>query len=121
MLKPPSIKIKFAIVKINIEIKAPKEESLVTLTVKTQVVIDKIVEYYSSYNSNIHRGVHLLSQKASDEYELVKNFQKTIKKQKLLNGTTDVLYLKKSKNKELNFLKKVYFNIELPLLKVSEQ
>ena len=32
-------------------------------------VIDTIVEYYSEYNANIHRGVHALSQEATDKYE----------------------------------------------------
>ncbi len=32
-------------------------------------VIDAIVDYYSSYNANIHRGVHTLSQEATDKYE----------------------------------------------------
>ncbi|MGM0390821.1 MAG: aminotransferase class V-fold PLP-dependent enzyme [Bacteroidota bacterium] len=32
-------------------------------------VIDTIVDYYSNYNSNIHRGVHTLSQEATDKYE----------------------------------------------------
>jgi cysteine desulfurase/selenocysteine lyase len=36
---------------------------------KPQVVIDSIVEYYSKYNANIHRGVHTLSQIATDAYE----------------------------------------------------
>ncbi|MDC1373685.1 cysteine desulfurase [Polaribacter sp.] len=34
-----------------------------------QVVIDTIVDYYSNYNANIHRGVHTLSQEATDKYE----------------------------------------------------
>lgn len=34
-----------------------------------QQVIDVIVEYYSNYNANIHRGVHTLSQEATDKYE----------------------------------------------------
>lgn len=34
-----------------------------------QVVIDCIVEYYTNYNANIHRGVHTLSQEATDKYE----------------------------------------------------
>jgi len=34
-----------------------------------QQVIDVIVDYYSKYNSNIHRGVHTLSQEATDKYE----------------------------------------------------
>ena len=34
-----------------------------------QIVIDAIVDYYSNYNANIHRGVHSLSQEATDKYE----------------------------------------------------
>ena len=34
-----------------------------------QVVIDAIVDYYTNYNANIHRGVHTLSQEATDKYE----------------------------------------------------
>lgn len=34
-----------------------------------QQVIDAIVHYYSDYNANIHRGVHSLSQIATDAYE----------------------------------------------------
>ena len=32
-------------------------------------VIDTIVDYYSRFNANIHRGVHSLSQEATDAYE----------------------------------------------------
>ncbi|GGW38780.1 aminotransferase class V-fold PLP-dependent enzyme [Arenibacter certesii] len=34
-----------------------------------KMVIDAIVDYYSRYNSNIHRGVHSLSQEATEMYE----------------------------------------------------
>lgn len=34
-----------------------------------QQVIDVIVDYYQNYNANIHRGVHALSQEATDKYE----------------------------------------------------
>ena len=34
-----------------------------------QQVIDVIAQYYSFYNANIHRGVHQLSQEATDKYE----------------------------------------------------
>ena len=37
-----------------------------------QQVIDVIVNYYSNYNANIHRGVHALSQEATDAYELAR-------------------------------------------------
>jgi cysteine desulfurase/selenocysteine lyase len=36
---------------------------------KPLVVIQKITEYYSSMNSNVHRGVHYLSQKATEAFE----------------------------------------------------
>lgn len=44
-------------------------------------VIDTIVDYYSRYNANIHRGVHTLSQEATDAYE-----QARIKIQKHFNA-----------------------------------
>ena len=44
-------------------------------------VIDVIVDYYSNYNANIHRGVHALSQEATDKYE-----QSRIKIQKHFNA-----------------------------------
>lgn len=34
-----------------------------------KAVIDSIVDYYSNYNANIHRGVHTLSQEATAAYE----------------------------------------------------
>ncbi len=36
---------------------------------KPKIVIDSIVDYYTNYNANIHRGVHSLSQEATDAYE----------------------------------------------------
>ncbi|MCG8325218.1 MAG: aminotransferase class V-fold PLP-dependent enzyme, partial [Thiotrichales bacterium] len=36
---------------------------------KPRQVIDTINDYYREYNSNVHRGVHTLSQKATDAYE----------------------------------------------------
>jgi hypothetical protein len=57
----------------------------------------------------------------SDEQEIINSLQKSIKKQKFINGTTDLVYLEKSKHKELNLIKKLYFNIELPLKKVTSE
>jgi len=36
---------------------------------KPQSVIDALVRYYVTENSNVHRGVHTLSQRATDDYE----------------------------------------------------
>jgi cysteine desulfurase/selenocysteine lyase len=38
-------------------------------TQKPHQVIDALVDYYSGYNSNVHRGVHHLSQLATEAYE----------------------------------------------------
>jgi len=43
---------------------------------KPQIVIDTTNEYYLKYNSNIHRGVHYLSEKMTEAYE---NARKTVK------------------------------------------
>lgn len=43
-------------------------------TQKPQMVIDKLVEVYSKYNANIHRGVHYLSNKATTETENARKF-----------------------------------------------
>jgi cysteine desulfurase/selenocysteine lyase len=37
---------------------------------KPQIVIDAIAKYYQEINANIHRGVHTLSQLATDAYEI---------------------------------------------------
>jgi len=42
-----------------------------------KIVIDSIVDYYSNYNANIHRGVHTLSQEATDKYEQARETLKT--------------------------------------------
>ncbi|TSC53344.1 MAG: cysteine desulfurase/selenocysteine lyase [Microgenomates group bacterium LiPW_16] len=38
-------------------------------TQKPQVVIDAIVDYYTRYNANIHRGIHTLAVEATQSYE----------------------------------------------------
>ncbi len=68
-------------------------------TQKPQCVIDTIAEYYRAQNANIHRGVHTLSQRATEAYE---NARRTV--QKFINaeapeqvifthGTTDSINL----------------------------
>lgn len=38
-------------------------------TQKPRAVIDALVRYYEGYNSNVHRGLHTLSMRATDAYE----------------------------------------------------
>ncbi|MBC8754382.1 cysteine desulfurase [Kordia sp. YSTF-M3] len=64
-----------------------------------QQVIDCIVDYYSRYNANIHRGVHTLSQEATDAYEEARiKIQKHFNASKpheiiLTSGTTESINL----------------------------
>jgi cysteine desulfurase / selenocysteine lyase len=41
-------------------------------TQKPEMVLKAMDDYYRTYNSNVHRGVHFLSQKATDAYEVVR-------------------------------------------------
>lgn len=52
---------------------------------KPKSVIDSINQYYSIYNSNVHRGVHYLSGKATDAYEEARR-----KAQRFINAKGEV-------------------------------
>lgn len=66
---------------------------------KPQVVIDALSDYYQEYNSNIHRGVHYLSQKATDAYEesrlRIQKFLNAERPQEIIfvRGTTEAINL----------------------------
>ena len=66
---------------------------------KPQQVIDSIVQYYTTYNANIHRGVHTLSLEATEAYETArKKLQKHINAAKpyevlFTSGTTEGINL----------------------------
>ena len=68
-------------------------------TQKPQVVIDTITKYYSEQNSNIHRGVHFLSQQATVAYEdarkKIQQFINAPKQEQIIftKGTTDGINL----------------------------
>ncbi len=68
-------------------------------TQKPKQVIDKIAEYYLKYNSNIHRGVHYLSNKCTDANEeareIVRSFINAEKTREVIftSGTTESVNL----------------------------
>ena len=68
-------------------------------TQKPQAVIDRIVRYYTQENSNVHRGVHYLSEIATIEFEnargVVQRFlnAKDIKEIVFTRGTTEAINL----------------------------
>ena len=63
-------------------------------TQKPQCVIDAVDEVYKSYNGNIHRGVHFLSDMSSEAYEnareKVRSFINAEKREEIIftSGTT---------------------------------
>jgi cysteine desulfurase/selenocysteine lyase len=68
-------------------------------TQKPDYVIDKVNEYYTTMNSNIHRGVHALSQTATEAYEgariKIKQFINALGKNQIIftRGTTEAINL----------------------------
>lgn len=42
-------------------------------TQKPQVVIDALINYYSNYNANIHRGIHTLAEEATAAFEATRD------------------------------------------------
>lgn len=87
----------------NLSIKV-RGKSLVYLdnaatTLKPQCVIDRLTQYYKYENANVHRGVHYLSEKATIEFEKVREkvcrFLNAQKSSEIIftKGTTDSINL----------------------------
>jgi cysteine desulfurase/selenocysteine lyase len=74
---------------------------------KPQMVLDAINHYYSKDNANIHRGVHYMSQKATDGYEgarvRIQQYLNAEKSEEIIftKGTTDGINLVASSYGEL--------------------
>ena len=66
---------------------------------KPQCVIDALVRYYTTDNANVHRGVHTLSQRATDDYEnarsKIRSFLNAASDQEIIytRGTTESINL----------------------------
>lgn len=64
-------------------------------SLKPEIVLEKMNEYYSQYSANIHRGLYPLSEKATEEYEVarekIKEFIGAESTQEIIftSGTTD--------------------------------
>ena len=66
---------------------------------KPKIVLDRMLEYYETLNANVHRGVHTLSQEATDAYEgareLVRAFIGASETKEIIfvRGTTEAINL----------------------------
>ncbi len=73
-------------------------------TQKPKQVIDAIVNYYTQLNSNVHRGVHHLSQLATDAFELTRR-----KLRPFLNATHEhEIILTKGTTESINLVASCY-------------
>ena len=86
-------------------------------TQKPQAVIDALVNYYATENSNVHRGVHTLSQLATDAYEGARE-----KVQKFINAEHDkeIIFVRGT-TEGINLVAQTYgrANIEAPATRSS--
>src|SRR3954469_8493410 len=68
-------------------------------TQKPQAVIDALINYYTGYNANIHRGIHTLAEEATAAYEAtrdtVKEFINAESREQIIftSGTTEGINL----------------------------
>jgi len=68
-------------------------------TQKPQVVIDTLVNYYSGYNANIHRGIHTLAEEATAAFEAtrdaVQQYINAVSREQIIftSGTTEGINL----------------------------
>jgi cysteine desulfurase/selenocysteine lyase len=73
-------------------------------TQKPKAVMDTLVKYYSETNSNVHRGVHFLSEKATNAYEASR---KTV--QKFINASkTEEIIFVRGTTEGINLVAKSY-------------
>lgn len=73
-------------------------------TQKPQVVIDALTHYYSTYNANIHRGIHTLAERATADFEATR---KTI--QTFLNANeVEEIILTKGTTEGINLVASTY-------------
>ena len=60
-------------------------------TQKPKVVIEAVKNFYEQTNSNIHRGVHLLSEKSTEQYEQARN---TVAEFIHANSSNEIIFTK---------------------------
>ena len=67
---------------------------------KPKKVINSLVNYYEKYNSNVHRGVHTLSIKATDEFE---NSRKSVQKFINAKSSNEIIFTRNA-SESLNLI-----------------
>jgi len=68
-------------------------------TQKPKIVIDSIVDYYSNYNANIHRGSYAIAEKSTESYECARN-----KIAQFINAEKDEIIFTSGTTQSINFI-----------------
>ena len=76
---------------------------------KPKAVIDAIVQYYEHDNANIHRGVHYLSERATEQFEAAR---KSV--QKFLNAAhaSEIIFVR-SATEAINLVAQTYGRVHV--------
>ncbi len=74
-------------------------------TQKPKVVINSLVDYYSNYNANIHRGSYAIAEKSTELYEIARN-----KIAQFINAEQDEIILTSGTTQSINFIAYTYGN-----------
>ncbi|NMB70086.1 aminotransferase class V-fold PLP-dependent enzyme, partial [candidate division WWE3 bacterium] len=82
-------------------------------TQKPRAVIDALVDYYSNHNANVHRGIHTLSEEATELYENARN-----KVAAFIGASPDEIIFTKGATESLN---RVAFEYGLSVLKSGDK
>ncbi|MBU0586219.1 cysteine desulfurase [Candidatus Micrarchaeota archaeon] len=72
-------------------------------TQKPRQVIDAVVDYYSNYNANVHRGLHTLAEEATIAYDEVRK-----KVAKFINAKPEEIIFTKNSTEALNLIMYAY-------------
>src|SRR6059036_2663096 len=96
-LDPTTIRADFPILRQRIHGRPLVYLDNAATTQKPQSVIDRLVRYYAEDNGNVHRGVHWLSERATDAYEeardIVRRFLNAAEPREIVfvRGTTEAI------------------------------
>ncbi|SVA65553.1 uncharacterized protein METZ01_LOCUS118407 [marine metagenome] len=99
MLNPEEIRKDFPILNVNVHGKRLVYLDNAATSQKPNQVIDTLTAYYRNYNSNVHRGVHTLSIKATEQYESARE-----KIAKFINAPSDSLIYTKGTTDGINLV-----------------
>ena len=72
---------------------------------KPQQVIDTLVDYYTGYNANIHRGIHTLAEKATRAYEATREAAKEFMNAKHIE---EVIFITRGVTEAINLVSHSY-------------